>query len=125
MTGQRECNEMASVLYAEIYLICMIVVGLLLFWTVRKESVSAMERWLRRVLTTFLLNFAANFLFALCNGLRLIESAWLPLSYLFKTVYHMTLWISVFAWCGYAEADYAPYLNEIARKRDELRALCE
>ena len=23
------------------------------------------------------------------------------------------------------EADYAPYLNEIARKRDELRALCE
>ena len=115
MTGQRECNEMASVLYAEIYLICMIVVGLLLFWTVRKESVSAMERWLRRVLTAFLLNFAANFLFALCNGLRLIESAWLPLSYLFKTVYHMTLWIGVFAWCGYAEASHKSLLFENKR----------
>ena len=44
---------MASVLYAEIYLICIVIVGLCLFWTCRSSTHSTSERWLRVTLTGF------------------------------------------------------------------------
>ena len=35
---------LVSVLYAEVYFICMIVVGLLLFWSLRSDSRSSSEQ---------------------------------------------------------------------------------
>ncbi len=96
---------MASLLYAEIYLICIVIVGLCLFWTCRGSTHSASELWLRITLTGFLISFGANFMFTLFNGIRLIPPAARVLSYFFKTVYHCGLCFGVYAWCGYADTE--------------------
>lgn len=96
---------MASVLYAEIYLICIVIVGLCLFWTCRSSTHSASERWLRVTLTGFLVCFGANFLFTVFNSLLVIRPAAHFLSYFFKTVYHAGLCFGVYAWCGYADTE--------------------
>lgn len=96
---------MASLLYAEIYLICLIVTSLLLWWTSRGDALSASGRWLRGLIIAFLCNFASNFLFTLFNGVRISEALALPASYLFKSLYHITLCVGVFTWCGYAETE--------------------
>ena len=69
------------------------------------------------MLVCFELNFAANFCFTLFNGVRIYEPLWLPASYFFKTLYHITLVIGVFAWCGYAETEHGSDLFETLRKR--------
>ena len=96
---------MAAILYAEVYFVCMLVIGLLLYWMLRSKANSESERWLRRVLICFLLNFAANFAFTLFNGLQLVPSLRFPASYFFKTCYHITLCVGVFTWCGYGETE--------------------
>lgn len=83
----------------------MIVVGVLLYWTARSEAGSVTELWLRYVLIAFLANFASNFFFTLFNGVRIAEAWLFPASYFFKTCYHISLCVGVFAWCGYAEAE--------------------
>ena len=93
---------MEAVLYAEIYAVCIIAVGVLLFWTRRHETLSTEELWLKRTLTVFLLNFTANFCFTLVNRLFVWEGAPRPLSWLFKSLYFLTLNGGVFVWCGYA-----------------------
>ena len=93
---------MEAVLYAEIYAVCIIAVGVLLFWTRRHETLSTEELWLKRTLTVFLLNFAANFCFTLVNRIFVWEGAARPLSWLFKSLYFLTLNGGVFVWCGYA-----------------------
>ena len=93
---------MEAVLYAEIYAVCTVIVGLLLFWTLRNENISTEELWLKRTLTVFLLNFTSNFCFTLFNRIFIFEGAALPLSYLFKSLYILTLNVGVSAWCGYA-----------------------
>ena len=97
---------MEAARYAEVYLVCIIVVALLTFWSTRRSTRSVEERWLVYVLLAFLGNFASNFFFKLFNG-RLIgsEALFLPASYFFKTLYFITLDIGVFAWCGYAETE--------------------
>ena len=95
---------MEGILYAEVYLICMIVAGLLLFWTSRARLQSTSERWLQAVLVTFLANFTANLFFTLFSrGLIDIGPQYIAVSYALKTLYFITLDIGVFAWCGYAE----------------------
>ena len=96
---------MEAVLYAEIYFLCLLVAGLLLFWTCRNDTRSTSELWIRRVLWLFVLNFASNILFTLFNRVFVIRSAVLTLSYLFKSLYFVTLNLGVFAWCGYADAE--------------------
>lgn len=103
---------MEKALYAEVYLICMLVVGLLLFWAVRKETRSASERWLDRVLLSFLGNFAANFLFTVFSIVLNGTGMQVPVSYGLKTLYFMTLNVGVFSWCAYAETE----LNSDARR---------
>ena len=102
---------MEAALYAEVYLVCIIVVSLLAFWSVRRDTRSVEESWLMYVLLAFWGNFAANFFFKLFNG-RLIgsEAMFLPASYLFKTLYFITLDLGVFAWCGYAETEQKNYI---------------
>ncbi len=96
---------MASVLYAEIYLICIVIVGLCLFWTCRGSTHSTSELWLRVALTGFLVSFGANFLFTVFNSLLVIRPAVRFLSYFFKTIYHIGLCFGVYAWCGYADTE--------------------
>ena len=96
---------MEAILYAEVYLICMLVLLLLLFWSRRTGTYSTQEVWTRRVLTAFLLNFTANALFTLVfHGLLgNVEGLFWP--YVLKTLYFVTLDIGVYLWCGYAETE--------------------
>ena len=96
---------MTTLLYAEVYLICIIIVWLCLYWVSRRSSGSASERWLHLTLVSFMVSFVSNFLFTLFNGLRLIPGLLYPLSYFFKTVYHLALCFGVYAWCGYADTE--------------------
>lgn len=95
---------MEHILYAEIYLICGIVVGLLLMWMVKRNTSSTQEKKLRNVLAWFLANFAANFIFTLCNSFLGSSFLRLPLSVLFKNLYFATMIMGVGSWCAYAEA---------------------
>lgn len=110
---------MEAILYAEVYLICIIVAGLLLFWTVRREAMSTSERWLKRLLLCFFLNFLSNFLFTIFNRVYVIDSLVTMLSYGFKTSYFVTLVLGVHYWCGYAEVE----LNNRVHGRKGMRAI--
>lgn len=94
---------MATALYAEIYLICLIIVSLLLYWSGKSGINSAEERWLHRLLLAFAANFALNLLFAIFNGFKLFPSILIPGSYLLKSLYFATLPLGTYAWCAYAE----------------------
>ena len=94
---------MDAILYAEVYAICMIITGILLFWTKRSGTQSFVELCLSRLLACFLINFSANFLFTLFDRILDLDNA-MVVSYVFKTLYHITLIIGVFIWCIYAEA---------------------
>ena len=96
---------MASVLYAEIYFICIVILALCLYWTSRGSTHSSSERWLRFMLIGFLISFGSNFLFSVFNGLRITPGITLPISYFFKTIYHAALCFGVYAWCGYADIE--------------------
>ena len=94
-----------TILYAEVYFICMLVVGIVSFFAIRDSSGSSSDRWFKGMLAMFMLNFLANFLFKLVNGGVIFEADSHDLSYLLKTIYHLTLCIGVFAWCGYADSE--------------------
>lgn len=94
---------MERALYAEVYLICILIVGLLLFWTAKRETRSSSERWLIWVLLSFLCNFASNFFFSVLNDTLRGTAAAVPVSYAFKTLYFITLSVGVYAWCMYGE----------------------
>ena len=108
---------MQTLLYAEIYLICIVIVCLCLYWVTRRSSGSSSERWLRIMLDGFVVSFGANFLFTLFNGARLIPGLVLPLSYFFKTVYNLALCFGVYAWCGYADVECRGKLFTTRNKR--------
>lgn len=96
---------LASVLYAEIYLICMIVVGLLLFWSLRSESRSSSEQWQIRMLGGFLGCFSANFLFSVFQTL-FSGAAWASGAlYTLKSLYYISFIVGAYFWCGYAETE--------------------
>ena len=96
---------MEKLLYAEVYLICMLVVSLLLYWAFRKETRSASERWLDRALIFFLSNFAANFLYTLFSHVLKGTSLLVPVSYVLKSLYFILLDVGVFSWCCYGETE--------------------
>ena len=113
---------MEAILYAEIYLFCIIIVWLCKYWSDQRSSHSASERWLHAALIGFLISFIANFLFALVN--RILPPFFLtrPGSWAFKTVYHIMLCFGVFAWCGYADTECRGALFT-TRKRVMLSAI--
>ena len=96
---------MSAVLYAEIYVICIIIVWLCQYWTLQRSSNSASERWLRVALIGFLASFISNLLFTLFNRIIPGFFATRHASWLFKTGYHAALCCGVFAWCGYADTE--------------------
>ena len=77
---------MDAILYAEIYLICIVFDGMLLIWAGRSDTRSTSEMWLRRTLMSFLFNFVSNFFFTVFNRIFVIDGAVIPLSYGFKTM---------------------------------------
>lgn len=96
---------MASWLYAEVYLICVVIVALCQYWTVQRTSNSASERWLHIGLRGFLISFSANLLFTVINSIMPVFFFTRHASWLLKTVYHCALCFGVFAWCGYADTE--------------------
>ena len=97
--------ELTSVLYAEVYLVCMIVLGLLLFWSVRSASRSSSERWQIRMLSGFLLSFCANFLFSLLQGFFAGAPWGITALYTLKSLYFLLFVVGTYFWCGYAEVE--------------------
>ncbi len=95
---------MTSILYAEVYLLCIGIVSLCIYWSTRRSSNSAPERWLYVMLVGFMVSFVSNLLFTLFNSILVVPGMVYPLSYFFKTVYHGATCFGVFAWCGYANA---------------------
>ena len=109
---------MAIALYAEVYLICLLIDSLLLFWSGKSVSNSADEQWLRRLLLAFFANYASNLLFTLSRFLTFMPGMQTYLLYGFKSLYHITLCLGVYAWCGYAEAQRRTgiFKNKLVRK---------
>ena len=108
---------MATLLYAEVYIICIIIVWLCLFWVTRRSSGSASEHWLHIALVGFMVSFVANLLFTIFNGVKVLPGLVYPLSYFFKSVYHMALCFGVYAWCGYADTECRGQLFNARNKR--------
>jgi hypothetical protein len=100
---------MEALLYAEIYLFCIIIVWLCKYWSDQRSSNSTSERWLHVALVGFLISFISNFLFTLVNRVFPVVSFTRHASWLLKTLYHIMLCFGVFAWCGYADAERAFY----------------
>jgi len=96
---------METILYAEVYLICIIVMGIVAFFEMRDGGDSSSDRWFKAMIGMFMLNFVANFFFKLVNGGILPENPSHEMSYLLKTIYHLSLCVGVFAWCGYADSE--------------------
>ena len=96
---------MEILLYAEIYLICIIIMGLIIFWTKRGEDSSLTGIWFKAVLICFLINFAANFLFTLCRPQIAASGVVRNLAFLLKTIYHISLICGVYTWCCYTAAE--------------------
>lgn len=119
---------MEAVLYAEIYGICMLLDGLMCFWSVRKHERSAADRWLNRLLVWMLLNFTSNFAFTVMNRIIPHMGLTLALSYFFKSMYFISLTVSVFCWVGYAEMIMQSAVLERRKSRDPwllvLGAMC-
>ncbi len=112
---------MDAVLYAEIDLICIVFAAILAFWTQESDTNSTLELWLKRMLRSFLLCFAASFLFSLFNRILVIEAVVIPLSYALKTLHFIALILGVFCWCGYAEACIN---SRVFEKRGNIQLLC-
>ena len=105
---------LSKILYAEIYLICIAVVGMLLYWTVKRSNRSVSERWMIAQFAFFMISFAANLLVALAN-IFLENSAVLVYTLkALKSLYFITMALGVACWCGYGEAEVR---NEKSKKR--------
>lgn len=96
---------MEAVLYAEVYLICLIIVGLVLSWTFRANGNSSSERWFRLVLVCYFCNFVSNLLFTLVNNGLLPHASGLHAPWFFKSCYFLTLSVGVYCWGGYTETE--------------------
>ena len=92
---------MDAILQAEIYCLCFIIISILLFWTDRNGIHSYVEMCLSRLLGCFLLYYALGFFFVLVTEIITVES-WLSLSYICKTLQHLTLILGAFTWAVYA-----------------------
>ena len=96
---------MAAILYAEICLICIVIVGLCIYWSMQRSSNSASERWLHIMLVGFLVSFVSNFLFTLVNRILPPGPHILWASWTLKTLCHAAMCFGIFAWCGYVDTE--------------------
>ena len=113
---------MESILYAEIYMLCVTIVWLCRYWSSQRSSNSMSERWLGSMLVGFLFSFISNVCFTLFNSIIPPFFLTRGLIWFFKTCYHIFLCVGVFCWCGYADAECRGKLF-ITKKRLLLTAL--
>ena len=96
---------MEILLYAEIYLICIIILSMVLYWTRRNEDESFSGIWFKALLLCFLVNFTSNFFFTLLRPMILESEVARIASFALKTIYHISLCIGVYTWCKYTAAE--------------------
>ena len=113
---------MEILLYAEIYLICIIIMALVLFWTCRNEDSSLTGIWFKAVLVCFLVNFLSNFFFTVCRSHIAGSEGIRDLAFTLQTVYHISLISGVYAWCSYTAAELGT--AALAKKRTNAVLLC-
>ena len=111
---------METILYAEVYFVCILVVAIVSFFEIRDGGDSSSDRWFKVMLGMFMLNFVSNFVFKLVNGGVLLDDSNHDMSYALKTLYHLTLCAGVFAWCGYADSEQG---SGIFQRRQSLTVL--
>ena len=112
-------SPMATALYAEVYLICLLIISILSVFFGKSRSNSTEDIWLRSSLLVFGANFVFNLLFTLFNGLKPLPLFLVPGSYLLKSLCHVTLCVAVYAWCGFV----ASQLPSNPMKKKLVRAL--
>lgn len=95
---------MEAFLYAEVYLICIIITSIPLLWTLRYDQNSTRDIWLKTTFRVFLVNFLSNFLFVIFSRMMPVSNVTSVVSYILKSVYIMTLAIGTYCWCGFSEA---------------------
>ena len=96
---------MEVTLYAEIYLFCIIIIDLVLYWTIHSNGNSASERWFKLVLSCFAGFFIANYFFTLINGVLLRNSSDLRIPWALKSLAFILLSTGVYFWCVYTDAE--------------------
>ena len=96
---------MEVTLYAEIYLFCIIIIDLVLYWTIHSNGNSASERWFKLVLSCFAGFFIANYFFTLINGVLLRNSSDLSIPWALKSLAFILLSTGVYFWCVYTDAE--------------------
>lgn len=96
---------MEVALYAEIYLFCILLVNLVLFWSTHSNANSASERWFNLVLFFFSCSFIANYLFTVINGWTMSASPDLRIPWILKSLYYLLLTTGVYFWCVYTEVE--------------------
>ena len=94
---------MAAILYGEIYLFYLAITSLLLFWQTRRGANSASEQWLRLVLAAFVVNFIMNLLYTAVVAVNPLPQPLWYVAFALKTLYHASLAMGVYCWCGFAD----------------------
>ena len=94
---------MESILTAEIYMICLIISCLLYYWNKKSSFDSVSEIWMSHILLSLCLNNAFNFLFLLLHEVYDLGALDIPVAYITKTLYILTLCLLVSSWCTYSE----------------------
>lgn len=96
---------MEVTLYAEIYLFCIVIIDLVLYWTIHSNGNSASERWFKLVLSCFSGFFIANYFFTLINGVLLRNSPDLSIPWMLKSLAFILLCTGVYLWCVYTDSE--------------------
>lgn len=114
---------MEKVLHEEIYLICMVIVGVLWYWTARRDTRSMTESWLIRLQVCFLCNFLIHFASIAAGSLLRDVSVLTPVLYALKTAYYLSLGAGVLVWYVYGETELISASAQKERKRKWLLLL--
>lgn len=94
---------MVTILCSEIYLLCILILSLIFYWSSFTDTTSASDRWFSFVLSNFICSFMCGFMFEMFNGWLLLNSDNLLIPYIFKSLYFLFITFAVFSWCGYTE----------------------
>ena len=94
-----------SMLFAEVNLFSVSLLGMLLFWFRRGTDNSMSSRWYTIVLVSFILSFTFNAVWGLLRAFSPALSDHISLQYFLKILFYVFLNIAVFAWTGYSETE--------------------
>lgn len=96
---------MEKVLYLEIYLICLLILGFILYSLYKGENNSTTGRWLKYIVATFMICFSANLLFSFFRNTPIDIKTGHILSYVFKSLYYIFFVLTIKSWSRYVECE--------------------